>query len=81
MWVLVGSCELWWVLVGAGKLCKKIPIRTYQNLSEPIRTHPTRTHLNSLRNLGSLRKRVCAIPKLPKLSKLSNVRAPPRSSL
>ena len=40
----MGSCEFWWVLVGSGgeggeALKKKSPpepIRTYQNLSEPI---------------------------------------------
>lgn len=51
LWVLVGSCAFWWVLVssggfwwGAGRPCKKIPIRTSQNLLEPIPPEPIRPH-------------------------------------
>ena len=49
LWVLVGSYGFFWVLVGrAGRPSKKIPIRTHQNLSEPIPSELIRTYQNPL---------------------------------
>ena len=53
-WVLMSSGEFWWVAVRP----QKIPIRTYQNLIEPIPPHKnlifSTLSLESLENIRSL---------------------------
>ena len=44
--IVMGSFGFWWVLVGSFGFLWVFLKNTHQNLLEPIRTHPIRTHQN-----------------------------------
>ena len=65
-----------WVLVG--RPSKKLPIRTHQNLSEPIPPELIKKvrEVKEFKEFKEFREEsVCALTKLPKLINLPNVRA------
>ena len=73
----MGSCGFLWVLVGRSSK-KKLPIRTHQNLSEPIPPELIKKvrEVKEFKEFKEFREEsVCALTKLPKLINLPNVRA------